>query len=178
MSEKWLWFWVFLPNLDENRFNIWFKSMVEGPTIMLGVFITFLWTYTIPIYYYCSISIMLGSWWPNIAHTEAEIKILGMKSANIWVWKWDGWVNEYIVVVHHLLYTHKIPIKHYISTNMLISPLAERVGRGNCGVLDIIEARYLAICGCKVTWMTLQCVVGVHNLTAMHMDEFDSFLYP
>ena len=30
------------------------KSMMEGPTIMLGVFITFLYTYTMPNNHYCS----------------------------------------------------------------------------------------------------------------------------
>ena len=30
------------------------KSMTEGPTIMLGVFITLLYTYTMPINHYCS----------------------------------------------------------------------------------------------------------------------------
>ena len=50
------------------------KSMVEGPTIMLGVFITLLYTHTMPNIYYCSTCMLCytPTWWPNIAWEVAE----------------------------------------------------------------------------------------------------------
>ena len=48
--------------------------MVEGPTIMLGVFITLLYTHTMPNIYYCSTCMLCytPTWWPNIAWEVAE----------------------------------------------------------------------------------------------------------
>ena len=148
------------------------KSMMEGARNMLGVLLTLLYIYTMPIIYYCSIYISevpldiwkmtwlsffaqseirnlptygckrwwkalqscwecstlsykpaqfqsttivafqlchTTPWWPEIlperaGMIEAEIKILGKKPSNIWVWKWDEWAHKHIiVVVHHLL---------------------------------------------------------------------------
>ena len=50
------------------------KSMVEGLTIMLGVFINLLYTYTMPNNHYCSKPTWCHTptWWPNIAWESAE----------------------------------------------------------------------------------------------------------
>ena len=66
------------------------KSMVEGVTIMLGVFITLLYIHTMPNIYYCSTCMLL---YPHLraklvwelAENRDFFLIWGMKSANMWL---------------------------------------------------------------------------------------------
>ena len=63
------------------------KSMMEGPTILLGVFINLLYTHTMPNIYYCSTCMLLytPTWWPNLPKSWKKIEIWGMKPANMWL---------------------------------------------------------------------------------------------
>jgi len=69
------------------------KSMVEGPTIMLGVFITLLYIHTIPNIYYCGTCMLLHSQlmaklaWKSAGNQDFFL-IWGMKPARTtWVCK-------------------------------------------------------------------------------------------
>ena len=81
----------FFPNLSSEAWNLptWgCKSMVEGPRIMLGVFITLLYIHTMPNIYYCSTCMLL---YPHLMAKRALklagnwdflLLIWGMKPAN------------------------------------------------------------------------------------------------
>ena len=83
--------WELAENWDFSWSEAWnpptwgCKSMVEGPTIMLGVFITLLHTHTMPNIYYCSTCACcyIPTWWPNLSESWQKILIWGMKPANM-----------------------------------------------------------------------------------------------
>ena len=87
IAWKWAENWVFSWSEAWNLPTSGCKSMTEGLTIVLGVFITYWYT---PIQWQttttlASLHLWGATWWPNIAWKWAEIGIWGMKPANKWL---------------------------------------------------------------------------------------------
>ena len=102
--------------------------MVEGPTIMLGVFITLLYTHTMPNIYYCSTCMLL---YPHLMaklvwDSWQKIKIFSWSEAwNLPTWGCKSMVEGPTIMLGvfiTLLYTHTMPNNHYCSTCMLLYP--------------------------------------------------------
>ena len=95
--------------------------MVEGPTIMLGVFINLLCTYTMPNNHYCSTYMM--------AYHKSVSKYclkFGRKSRSegrdLSTWCCKSMVEGLTImlgVFRDLLYTYTMPNNHYCSTHMM-----------------------------------------------------------
>ena len=105
--------------------------MVEGPTIMLGVFITLLYTHTMPNIYYCSTFMLLYShvhlmaklvW--ELAENRVDCFLIG----GIWNLPTLGCksmvegLTIMLGVFITFLYTHTMPNIYYCSTYMLLCP--------------------------------------------------------
>ena len=100
------------------------KSMLEGPTIMLGVFITLIYTYTMPNNHYCSKPTSLRF------HLMAKCYLgVGKKSRsearNPPTWGCKSMVEGLTIMLGvfiNLLYTHTMPNNYYCSTYMMAYP--------------------------------------------------------
>ena len=143
------------------------KSMMEGLTIMLGVFMTLLYTYTMPNIYYCSNNYMLlyphlmaklawelaenRDFFPDLRHETCQ-----HGAVKVW-WRalqscWECYIT--------LLYTHTMPNIYYCSNlHAVIPPLdgqtCLRVGRKSRFFPDLRHetCQHGAV---KVWWRALQ----------------------
>jgi len=98
--------------------------MVEGVTIMLGVFINLLYTHTMPNNDYCSTYMML---YPHLLAKHC-LKV-GRKSRsearNLPTWGCKSMVEGLTIMLGvfiNLLYIHTMPNIYYCSTCMLLYP--------------------------------------------------------
>ena len=104
------------------------KSMVEGLTIMLGVFINLLCTYTMPNNHYCSTymngisplecQILTECWQDNKIFAQSQARNLPTSGCKSMV---EG-VTIMLGVFITLLYIHTMPNIYYCSTFMLLYP--------------------------------------------------------
>ena len=103
------------------------KSMVEGPTIMLGVFITLLYIHTMPnIYYSATYMLLYPHLMAKLAWSWQEIEIFSWSEA----WNPPTWGCKSMVegptimlgVFITLLYIHTMPNIYYSATYMLLYP--------------------------------------------------------
>ena len=101
------------------------KSMVEGPTIMLGVFITLLYIHTMPNIYYCSTCMML---YPHLMAKQYCLTISRKSRYEAWNLPTSGCksmvegLTIMLGVFINLLCTHTMPNNHYCSTYMMAYP--------------------------------------------------------
>jgi len=137
--------------------------MLEGPTIMLGMFITLLYTYTIPNNHYSSKPSSLSCHLMakrclrvgrNQISEARNLPLCGCKSMT------EG-LRIVLGVFITLLYTYTMPNNHYSSKPSslschLMAKRCLRVGRN-----QISEARNLPSCGCKSMTEGLRIVLGV-----------------
>ena len=141
------------------------KSMVEGLTIMLGVFINLLYTHTMPNNHYCSTYMMA---YPHLM--AKRCLRVGRKSD---FFRSEAWnlptcgcksmvegLTIMLGVFINLLYTHTMPNNHYCSTYMMAYPhlMAKRclrVGRKSRFFPDLRHetCQHVAV---KVWWRDLQ----------------------
>ena len=155
------------------------KSMVEGLTIMLGVFINLLYTHTMPNNHYCSTYMM------PYPHLMAKHCLRVGRKSRFFLWS-EAWnlptcgcksmvegLTIMLGVFINLLYTHTMPNNHYCSTYMLPYPhlMAKhclRVGRKS-RFFSWSEAWNLPTCGCKSMVEGLTIMLGVFiNLLYTH----------
>ena len=150
--------------------------MVEGLTIMLGVFINLLYTHTMPNNHYCSTYMMA---YPHLMAKHC-LKV-GRKSRDFFVWS-EAWnlptcgcksmvegLTIMLGVFINLLYTHTMPNNHYCSTYMMAYP---HLMAKHCLKVDRksrSEAWNLPTCGCKSMVEGLTIMLGVFiNLLYTH----------
>ena len=103
------------------------KSMVEGLTIMLGVFMTLLYTYTMPNIYYSSnlhaaIPPLDGQTCLKLAGNRDFFLIWGMKPANMGCKSMVEGLTIMLGVFITLLYIYTMPNIYYSTTYMLLYP--------------------------------------------------------
>ena len=142
------------------------KSMVEGLTIMLGVFINLLYTHTMPNNHYCSTYMMA------YPHLMAKHCLRVGRKSRFFPWS-EAWnlptcgcksmvegLTIMLGVFINLLYTHTMPNNHYCSTYMMAYPhlMAKhwlRVGRKSRFFPDLRHETCLHV-AVKVWWRDLQ----------------------
>ena len=161
--------------------------MVEGPTIMLGVFITLLCTHTMPIIYYCSTCMLL---YPHLMAKRVlklalEFEIFSWSEArNLPTWGCKSMVEGPTIMLGvfiTFLCTHTMPIIYYCSTCMLLYPhlMAKRVL--NSWLEFEIFSWYLRQETCqhgavKVWWRALQSCWEC-NMTLLHTHTMSNIYY-
>jgi len=127
--------------------------MLEGLTIMLGVFITLIYTYTMPNNHYCSKPTSLR------CHLMAKCDMrVGKKSRsearNLPTCGCKSMLEGLTIMLGvfiTLIYTYTMPNNHYCSkpTSLRCQLMAKRYLR--VGKKSRSEARNLPTCGCKST---------------------------
>ena len=124
MAKHWLRVGRKLRFLPRNLPTWGCKSMVEGPTIMLGVFINLLYTHTMPNIYYCSTFMLL---YPHLMakHWLRVGRKLRFLPRNLPTWGCKSMVEGPTIMLGvfiDLLHTHTMPNMYYCSTCMLLCP--------------------------------------------------------
>ena len=110
------------------------KSMVEGTKIMLGVFITLVYTHTMPNIYYCSTCMLLSAtivapacYYPHLLakHCLEVGRKLRSEARNLPTCGCKSRIEGPTIILGvfiNLLYTHTMPNNHYCSTYMMPYP--------------------------------------------------------
>ena len=171
------------------------KSMMDGLTIMLGVFINLLYTHTMPNNHYCSTYMM------PYPHLMAKHCLRVGRKSRIFAWS-EAWnlptcgcksmmdgLTIMLGVFINLLYTHTMPNNHYCSTYMMPYPhlMAKHclTSQQKIQIFAWSEAWNLPTCGCKSMVEGLTIMLGVfinllytHTMPNNHYCSTYMMLYP